>query len=159
MTEDDRAAIGKLVERHRAALRLAVETVAARAPMSAVTWTRVEKGLPVRLGTYGGVETAFGWAPGAVLRFLDTGEDPQDVQPAPRVPRDLVQEVLDLDCKDAVKVLLVRAVRSGSKPVDAVLDSDAPDGDKVAAIRALRELKLTVGEQQAPEDVRPAKPA
>lgn len=44
--------------------------------MSPVTWARVEAGETVRQGSYAGVETALGWTPGSVARFIDTGENP-----------------------------------------------------------------------------------
>ncbi len=113
--------------------------------MSAVTWGRVEDGKGVHAATYVGVERALGWPLGTIARYVDTGEEP----PAPtsgetdvaEQDQDIVESVLDGPYPDAVKVLLVKALRSDGDPVDALLDAAAPDGDKIRAIRALRELR------------------
>ncbi|OKI52879.1 hypothetical protein A6A27_08300 [Micromonospora sp. CB01531] len=142
MSPEERAAIGALVRRRRAAERISQEAMAGRAPMSAVTWGRVEDGKAVRVGTYAGVEAAFGWPLGSLTRYVETGEEPPEASVEPQLQGgDLVGTVLDSSYPDAVKVLLVKALRAGGDPVDALLLADAPDGNKVKAIRALRELQ------------------
>ncbi|MEU5950355.1 helix-turn-helix domain-containing protein [Micromonospora sp. NPDC047465] len=142
MSPDERAAIGDLVRRRRAAQRVSQEAMAGRAPMSAVTWGRVEDGKSVRIGTYAGVEAAFGWPLGSLTRYAETREEPPDadVEPVHR-PGGMEKGVLESNYPDAVKVLLIKALRADGDPIDALLHADAPDGNKVKAIRALRELQ------------------
>jgi hypothetical protein len=53
---DRRSRMGKIIKALRLSQRLTVDGAAARAPMSATTWQRVEDGKPVRALTYRGIE-------------------------------------------------------------------------------------------------------
>lgn len=64
--DKQRATVGEAVRRARTGRGLSIQHVAARAPMSAVTWGKVESGQPVRLATYYAVERAVGWKPGTI---------------------------------------------------------------------------------------------
>jgi hypothetical protein len=70
------ADLAELVRKQREGERLSVDVVAERAAMSAVTWTKVERGQPVRGLTYAGIEIAFGWERGAINDYLTGGPSP-----------------------------------------------------------------------------------
>src|SRR5690606_5407978 len=110
--KEDLARIGDLVRRHRAAARLSMEALAARAPMSPVTWRRVEEHQTVRPATYAGVEAAFGWQEVAIDRYLQTGVEPPVAEPRP-IPdlQSAIDDVLAADISDDRKVWLIRALR------------------------------------------------
>lgn len=74
------ADLARFVQRVRVSARLSVDGAAAKAPMSAVTWTKVERGEPVRSLTYAGVERVLGWPQGAIDAYLDEGAMPPGVE-------------------------------------------------------------------------------
>lgn len=128
--QEDRARIAKLVRAHRGALRLGVDAIAERAPMSPVTWGRVEAGEAARVATYAGVEAAFGWPLGTIARYVDNGEEPPEPGKQPTPPP-------AVDTRHAMQA-----------NIDLVLASDLPDARKLHLIRALREVE-TLREAEA----------
>lgn len=66
-----RKKLGETVTRIRRRRRLSVDAAAARAPMSATTWQRVEEGKSVRTLTYRGVEEVLGLQRGILDEILD----------------------------------------------------------------------------------------
>lgn len=90
VTDEGRAALGRAVKRGREARRLSIDNAADAAPMSPVTWSKVERGERVRGLTYAGIEKVLGWAPGSVDRIFDGGEPIvlQNVPTPGRLPAD-----------------------------------------------------------------------
>ena len=84
MTKHDLSDLGALVHRERLRWGLSIDEAADRAGMSAVTWSRIEKGLPVRALTYAGVERVLRWDPGDSKEFLAAGKPPGQT----RIPLD-----------------------------------------------------------------------
>jgi transcriptional regulator with XRE-family HTH domain len=77
---DDRlASLAELVRDARTNLGMSIDAAAERAPMSPVTWSKVESGKPVTKSTYAGVERSLSWAPGSIDLYLRTGADPHHV--------------------------------------------------------------------------------
>lgn len=70
--------LAKLVAQQRNKLGWHKVQAATAAGLTHTTYMRVEKGLPVRDVTYAGIETAFGWAPGACLAVLDGATEAQE---------------------------------------------------------------------------------
>ena len=131
---DDRAKIAKLVQRHRGALRLSIDSMAERASMSPVTWGRVEAGDTVRVATYAGVEAAFGWPLGTIARYVEVGNEPPEAGERPQRPA--------VDTRHPLQA-----------QIDLVLASDLPDARKVHLIQALREVE-TLQEAAGREDAK-----
>lgn len=72
-------ALGKRVRRRREARGLTIDEAAGLAPMSPVTWARVEHGKRVRGLAYGAVDDVLGWQEGACYAYLATGDEPTPV--------------------------------------------------------------------------------
>lgn len=158
-----RQAIGAIARRARTSLLdLTIDEAAARAPMSPVTWGNFEAGYKVKPFSIARIERVLGWPPGSVEHFMSTGEGEEALlagTPAASRPALTVDDVLGRNLPDAIKVLMIKALRSDREPVDAVLLSDAPDRDKVAAIRALRDLQPDADDQAAADPAGTAKSA
>lgn len=73
-TDEGRARLGRAVKSRREQRRLSIDNAADAAPMSPVTWSKVERGERVRGLTYAGIEKVLGWLPGSVETVLDGGE-------------------------------------------------------------------------------------
>lgn len=89
----ERVAIGNLVRKYRG--RQSQEAMAAKAPMSPVTWSKVEAGEAVRWNTYAGIEDAFGWPKNSIAEFMETGKEPPALVDVPDVPHTLFIKVVD----------------------------------------------------------------
>jgi len=74
--------LGERVRQRREVLRLSIDEAAARAPMAATTWTRVEQGKAVRGLTFSGVDKVLSWNEGACKAFLASGIRPTVVHRA-----------------------------------------------------------------------------
>ncbi|MFE5771400.1 hypothetical protein ACFQ7O_23905 [Streptomyces sp. NPDC056485] len=70
--------LAKLVAQRRIKLGWHKARAASAAGLTHTTYMRVENGLPVRDVTYAGIETAFGWAPGACMAVLDGATEAQE---------------------------------------------------------------------------------
>lgn len=81
----DYARLAKAVERRRTALNLSIKAAATLAPMSPITWTRVENGQHVRGLTYAGIDRVLRWEPGSASDVLAGGQVTllPDEQPTP----------------------------------------------------------------------------
>ncbi|MFI7249825.1 helix-turn-helix domain-containing protein [Micromonospora chalcea] len=147
--DDRRRTLGREVRNRRRAVGLTIDRAAKRAPMSPETWRKVEIGERAKAFSYAGIERVLRWPTGTIEGFIEEGRDLPDplttsgsyAASTPVRPLVDVDFLLNLDRPDAVKVLLIKAVRAGGDPIDAVLATDAPDPEKVAAIRTLRELQ------------------
>lgn len=68
--------LGELVKDRREALGLTIDQASELAPMSPVTWSRVEAGRSVRGLTYGAVDDVLGWAENSCTRFIKIRREP-----------------------------------------------------------------------------------
>jgi transcriptional regulator with XRE-family HTH domain len=73
--DDGLGLLARQVRAARLAAGLSIDVAAGAVGMSAVTWGRVEKGLPVRELTYAGVERSLGWRPGFVAGIRAGGAE------------------------------------------------------------------------------------
>lgn len=70
MSDDRLSVLARRVRICRSELGLSAEAAAVAGGLSAPTWTRVERGVPVQAATYRGVERALGWQSGRVDELL-----------------------------------------------------------------------------------------
>lgn len=73
----DRQRLARLVIQRRRELGLHKVDAAKLAGLTHTTYMRVENAEPVRDVTYGKIEAAFGWAPGACAAILEGAEEAQ----------------------------------------------------------------------------------
>ncbi|MFI9591091.1 helix-turn-helix domain-containing protein [Nonomuraea sp. NPDC052265] len=66
----DHARLAAAVKTRRQALGLSIKKAARLAPMSPITWTRVEEALRVRELTYAGVDRVLGWEQNTAATIL-----------------------------------------------------------------------------------------
>ncbi|MEU9606195.1 hypothetical protein [Streptomyces sp. NPDC048057] len=77
-TDADRQRLARLVRERRLKLGWTKTRATEEADVTITTYRRVEQGLSVRDTTYGGIEAAFGWAPGACIAILDGATEAQE---------------------------------------------------------------------------------
>lgn len=143
-----RERLGQLVRQARGTERL--EDAATRAGVSTRTWSSIEKGLSSKPFSVAKVEKALGWPAGSVGRFLITGNEAA-LQQQPE-GKSVIDWVLDLARPDAIKVIVIRAIRHSSDPLGALLDGDVDPAVKVEAIETLREAQALQAQAANRED-------
>lgn len=132
---DGLSQLGAAVRTTRVALGLTIDSAAESAPMSAVTWGRVERGLPVRGLTYASIERVLGWRPGTAAAIM-RGEVSEDaaVQSAQASTEGRAPGVARID-DDARRQELAR----DDALIESIWASDLPDDDKLDLVRIVLE--------------------
>lgn len=110
----------------RGELGLSVDEAARRGSISAVTWTRVERGQPVRNVSYRGIERALGWSLGSADAIMEGGD------PTPDVRGDVTRGAGGADDQSS------RHSSQSDIMISAIWNSDLPDDDKLELIEVLR---------------------
>lgn len=127
MADDGLTRLGRAVRRARESLALSIDNAAAAAPIAAVTWGRVEKGLPVRGITYAGIERVLGWPPDTAKGML-TG-DLETPPPAHR-PAHAAPEPTDQERRDRAD-----ALARDDALIDSIWASELSDEDKLELVQ------------------------
>jgi hypothetical protein len=119
-TDHDRDRLAQVARARRADLGLALtDATAKEAGLSKGTWTRVEKGLPIRETNYVKIDGALHWAAGSCLAVLKGGKPTPvtdvDDPDAPGVQKSpLSREALDSEARDVVQLALIATAKGTS---------------------------------------------